>query len=150
MATVVPINENVSQVQAQRRRKTTETVATGVGVTGYATRYASKRGILGSMLGRTNQTMHIANSEIKQATTLFGKFSANAKYFTQKIIKFFSNYENSRIIGPIVKNPIVQKCAGGFGTIMAFFVLVTGVRKAIESGSSAISNAKHRYDYFAA
>lgn len=149
MTTIIPVN-NLSYEQAQKRKQTTENVATGVGVTGYATRYAGKKGILGSMLGKTNATMHVANAEIRQATTLIGRFTQNTKFYTKKIINFLANYENSKILGPIVKNPIIKKCAGGFGTVMAFFVLITGVRKAVENGSSVLDRAKHKYDYFAA
>mgnify|MGYP006872971514 CR=1 FL=1 len=141
---------NLTPEQAQKRKQTTENVATGVGVTGYASRYASKRGILGSMLGKTNQAAHVAAPKIKEATTLFGKFKQNTTYYTEYLMNLFKNYENSRFIGPIVKNPIVRKATGGLGAIMAFFVLVTGVRKAAENGASALNKAKHKYDYMAA
>ncbi len=152
MAKVMGINNanNLSAEQRQKRKQTTENVATGVGVTGYATRYAGKRGILGSMMSKTNATMHMATQEVKEATTLFGRFKQNTSFYTKKLTNLFKNYENSRFIGPIVKSPIIKKCAGGLGTIMAFFVLVTGIRKTIENSSNIVNRARHEYGYWAA
>lgn len=151
MAKILAINSvnNLTPEQKQKRTQATENVATGVGVTGYATRYAGKRGILGSMMSKTNATMRIATQEAKQATTLLGKFKQNTAIYTKKLINVFKSYENSKIIGPIIKSPLVKKFAGGLGTIMAFFVLVSGIHKTFKNGSNVINHAKQEYYYWA-
>ncbi|MBR1425574.1 hypothetical protein IJ579_08430 [bacterium] len=154
MAKIVEFTPNIQSnrqqaEQRQQRKERTQAVATGVGVTGYgtaaATNYASKRGILGSMMNRSQSIARTAGNINREATGLFSNFFRNTRKYTADIIHKLNHYEEMRFIGPIVKNPIVQKMAGGLGVVMAFFVLITGLRKSAETGAMAINDAKHRY-----
>ena len=56
--------------------------------------------------------------------------------------------QKNKVLGPIVKSPVLKKVAGGFGTVMAFFVLLTEGTKAAENGTLAVDDFKNRIEKF--
>jgi hypothetical protein len=154
MAPLLPVqayNQTPATQQAKRERK--EQVATGVGGAaglGTATKMASKRGLLTkgktlqNMLDAVTTTAGNVTKNAEATSSLFGKFKANVKIFTRDILSKYKALENSRFVGAIVKNPIVKKSAGIFGSALAFFVLVTGANKTIKTGSVAYDDVKNK------
>lgn len=148
--------------QYQKRKENTEQAATVIGGTGFAasaTRYAGKKGLMKSaetgeklaktVLESTSKAAKIVSNNSKEASGLFGNFKKNVVNFTGDVLAKFTKFKDNKFIGPIVKSPLMKKAAGAFGVIMAFFVLVTGVRKAVESGSIAIDDIKNKTDELA-
>lgn len=144
--------------QQQKQKETKEKAATVVGSTGFvatATKYASKRGLsasaqagektLQSMMEATQKASRITGKGIKESTGFIAKFKKNMKLFSGDFMKFTKGLENTKFIGPIVKSPLIKKAAGAFGGVMAFFVLVTGLSKAAETGALAFDDAKDKY-----
>lgn len=136
-----------------------EKAATIVGGAGFATTankyakgYASRRGLasgestLQRMLEATTRTARQSSKIAKESGSLLAKFKANVQIYTADALKAFSKLQNNRIIGAIVKNPLIKKVASGFGVVMAFFVLVTSLTKAVENGSLAVNDAKEKFN----
>ena len=44
----------------------------------------------------------------------------------------------------LLKVPFTKKVAGFFGGALAFFVLITGVNKAVKTGEIAVDDFKHQ------
>ncbi len=157
MTKITPLTPyNQSQSKRQQATETTEKVAAGVGgaagLTKTATNMASKRGILatertfqGMMSSLTNGASTITEGS-QQALTLWGKFKNNTKVFTADILRRFKALENSKFIGAIIKSPIAKKAAAVFGGVLAFFVLVTGVNKAVKTGIEAAGDVKSKLE----
>ena len=57
-----------------------------------------------------------------------------------------SKYKEWKFIGPIVKSPVAKAATGVFGATMAFFVLVSGVQKAVDNGRLALNDLHRRID----
>lgn len=152
----------VSQFQAnaglnrkKTRKEKTEQAATVIGGTGFAAsanKYASKRGAMAkavetgektlqSMLDATNKAAKFTGKNAKTATGLFAKFKQNIKIYSGEIIKPFQKV-NNKFLRPILNNPITRKAANVIAVPMAFFVLITSVRKAVDNGSIAIDDLK--------
>lgn len=142
--------------QTQKDKK--EKAATIVGGAGFATTankyakgYASRRGLangestLQKMLEATTRTARQSSKIAKESGSLIAKFKANVKIYTADAIRMISKLQDNKIIGAIVKNPLMKKVASGFGVVMAFFVLVTSLTKAVENGNLAINDAKEKY-----
>ncbi len=159
---VITIDSQNSRIPhtSQERKRTQEQVATGVGgaagVSATATKVASKRGLsaqaaesqLQKMMAQTQQTMHSANKNAKVVKGLWSTFRANIDFYTKDILKRFESVKNSKFIGPILNNPVSKKLAGAAGGLLAFFVLVTGVNKAVKTGAIAVDDFKTQYSEF--
>lgn len=150
------IRSTINPTQNQQKKEKTEKAATVVGSTGFvatATKYASKQGlkaeagekVLQTMMERSQQAARITSKGIKESTGFIAKFKKNMKIFSGDFMGFASKLKNNKILGPIVKSPVTKKLASGFGGVMAFFVLVTGISKAAENGSLAINDFKDKY-----
>jgi len=150
--------QNLTPEQQQKRKENTEQAATVIGGTGFAasaTRYAGKRGlmknaetgekVLKTMLENTQKTAKFVSKNSAEAKGLFGNFINNAKIYAGDILNRIAKFKDNKFFGPIVKSPLMKKAAGAFGVTLAFFVLVTGVRKAAETGSLAIDDVKNKY-----
>lgn len=136
---------NITPEQRRQRRETTQNVATGVGATGSA--YASRNFIYGKLknvIGTTTKTAKTIEHNTAEITGLFGNFLKNAKEFSADAYARLMQYKNVKYIGAIIKSPIVKKATGVFGGVMAFFVLVTGVQKAVDNGKIAIGDLKDK------
>lgn len=154
-------NQPIPATQQQKRKETTQTVATGVGATGgfaaSARTYATKRGLnaakgektLEMMLEATQNVTQTASQNTEVARGLWATFRRNVKVFSNDFLLQVAKFKNSKFIGPIIKSPLTKKVAGAFGGAMAFFVLVTGVNEACENGSLAVGDLKHKLNYIA-
>lgn len=141
----------------EERKQKQEQVATGVGgaagLSTTATKMAGKRGLkaevaeqsLQHMLENVQRTTNAAKKNAKVAKGLWGTFKANIKYYTNDIIKRLESVKNSKFIGPILNNPVTKKLAAAAGGALAFFVLVTGINKAVKTGAIAVDDFKHQY-----
>lgn len=138
----------------EERLEKKQDIATGVGVSGAGlTRMASKRGLakektLQEMLEQVSTTTREANKNTRVVKGLWGNFKHNIRMYTDDIIKRLNKFEGTKFVGKIVKSPAAKKLAGLFGGALAFFVLVTGVNKAINTGAIAVDDFRHQYDEF--
>lgn len=145
-------HRNISQEQKDKTQKT----ATVVGSTGFvatsATRYAGKRGLLGGesalqkMMKATTEAAKITGEGVKQSSGFIARFKQNTKLFTQDVLKLAQKLQNNKILGPIVKSPIMKGIAGTFGVVTAFFVLLSEGSKAAENGTLAVGDLKDKID----
>lgn len=147
----------VNQPVDRDKKEKAQDVATAVGGTGFAakaSRMASKRGLqqgestLQSMMQTTQNVMQGTSRTIKESKGLAASFKRHYKMFKGDAIKFFSKWKDSKVLGPIVKSPVVRGIASGFGGILAVFVLISGVNRAIENGELAFSDLKHQYNKY--
>ena len=147
----------VNQPVDRDKKEKAQDVATAVGGTGFAakaSRMASKRGLqqgestLQSMMQTTQNVMQGTSRTIKESKGLAASFKRHYKMFKGDAIKFFSKWKDSKVLGPIVKSPVVKGIASGFGGILAVFVLISGVNRAIENGELAFSDLKHQYNKY--
>ena len=163
---VTPITQSSSKLNfghmtPQERKKTQEDVAVGAGgaagITATATKMASKKGlksategekILQEMMGDVKRTANAVNQTSKTATGLFARFKSNVKMYSADIMKRLNQFKNSKYIGPIVNSPITKKLSMLAGGVLAFFVLATGVNKAINNGSVAVNDLKNQYETY--
>lgn len=135
--------------EREKRRHTTEKVATGTAATGTAAyqakKYAGKKYVR-SMFDNVTGTARTVQQNAREASTLLSRFKINAARFSKDAMTRLMKFQNNKYLGPIVKSKAVRGVTKGFGLVTAFFVLVTGVGEAIESGRIAIGGAKRRYD----
>ena len=167
--TEIKINPNIQtkapRLTPEERKQRQEYVATGVGgaagLSTQATRMAGKRGLnaqsarsaerqLQNMLESTQRTMGAVNKNAKAAKGLWANFKYNVKFYTKDILTRLDGLKNAKVIGPIINSPITKKMAGFAGGALAFFVLVTGVNKAVKTGSIAVDDFKNQYKEFRA
>ncbi len=150
---VTSTSVNPSMTAAQRKEKS-EQVAAGVGgaagLTTQATKAASRRGLQGeqalsNMLETVTKTQQAVNKNTKAATGLWATFKNNIKIYSTDIYARLNKFKNAKFIGTIVNSPITKKVAGFFGGALAFFVLITGVNKAVKTGAIAVDDFKHQY-----
>lgn len=143
----------------QQRRETTQGVATGVGaagVTAQATTYASKQGVFAKfgnpltkvkeLLGFTTKTAKNLEKNSAEVTGLWNKFFKDMKLFSADAWARVSKFKEWKFIGPIVKSPVMKGATSVFGATMAFFVLVSGVQKAVDNGRLALNDMHRRID----
>jgi len=155
ISSVTPYNHQ-QQTKKQQATEKTEKVAAGVGgaagLTKTATNMASKRGILATektfqgIMGSVTNGAQTITEGTQQAVSLWSKFKNNTKIFTADILRRFKALESTKFIGKIIKSPIAKKAAGIFGGALAFFVLVTGVNKAVKTGIEAAGDVKSKLE----
>lgn len=131
----------------EERKQKQEQVATGVGgaagLSTTATKMAGKNGLkaeaaeksLQNMMENVQRTTSAAKKNVKVAKSLWGRFLENIKFYKNDIIKRF----------PIFNHPVTKKVAGAAGGALAFFVLITGINKAVKTGAIAVDDFKHQY-----
>ena len=144
----------------EERKQKQEQVATGVGgaagLSTTATKMAGKKGLraeaaeqsLQHMMENVQRTTNAAKKNSRVAKGLWATFKENIKFYTNDIVKRFEAFKNSKFIGPILNNPVTKKLAGVAGGALAFFVLVTGVNKAVKTGALAVDDFKHQYNEY--
>lgn len=146
---------NQPTMTAQQRKENQEKVAAGVGgaagLTKSATNMASKRAMQAeATLKKANNVLTGTNNAIikssETATNLWQKFKLDKLTITNKITKWIDAFKGSKFVSAIIKSPIVKKAAGLFGGVLAFFVLITGVNKAVKTGAIAVDDFKHQFD----
>jgi hypothetical protein len=138
--------------QQAKRKDTEQKVATGVGTTAAgAAAYQAKRTTVNRTLQTwfTNltNTTRTARQNAAEVTGLFGKFKNNFAKFSGDIMSHAMKFKEMKVIGPIVKSPIMKGTAGIFGGAMAFFALVTGIDKAYRNGKLAVCDVRNRFGY---
>ncbi len=147
----------VNQPVDRDKKEKAQDVATAVGGTGFAakaSRMASKRGLqqgestLQSMMQTTQNVMQGTSRTIKESKGLAASFKRHYKMFKGDAIKFFSKWKDSKILGPVIKSPVIKGIASGFGGILAVFVLISGVNRAIENGELAFNDLKNQYSKY--
>lgn len=147
----------VNQPVDRDKKEKAQDVATAVGGTGFAakaSRMASKRGLqqgestLQSMMQTTQNVMQGTSRTIKESKGLAASFKRHYKMFKGDAIKFFSKWKDSKILGPVIKSPVIKGIASGFGGILAVFVLISGVNRAIENGELAFHDLKNQYSKY--
>lgn len=152
-----PIYNSTHTTSAEQRKENREKVAAGAGgaagVTGTAAKAVSKRAarleaneqMLQQGMERVNRTCHTITKNTQEAEGLLATFRVNIKRYTDDIVRRLSKLQDSTILGPIIKSPVTKKVAGLCGGALAFFVLVTGVNKAVRNGAIAVDNIKNQY-----
>ena len=151
MVAIDPVNSSQGMSQTanklrenQNRKEKQEQVAAGVGGAAglsQTTKLASKRGLsaeasekaLQKMMQTTQRTTQSVNKTTGTLSKLFKNFNANVKFYTKDIMTRF---------------PLLRHCAGFLGGALAFFVLVTGVNKAVKTGAIAVDDFKHQINDF--
>ena len=149
MTTTIQFNQRTQQYPSSTGNKTkTDQVAAGVGGAAGVTTSATKMAGLSlqKMMANVTSTAERVSENAEKATTLWGKFKKNTTIFTKDILARFKALENTKFIGAIVKSPIVKKSAALFGGALAFFVLVTGVNKAVKTSVQAAGDIKNKVE----
>ena len=126
---------------SQSGRSKTDNAATGVGMAGattaYATSKAAKSGVFakfGTAGSKAGQITQKTINELKLASNNVGKFKKLGILFKTKkaqivndFMKFTAKVKGNKVLGAIMNNKITQKFGAVFGGVMAFFVLVPSV-----------------------
>lgn len=146
--------QNLSPEQQQKRKQNTEKAATVVGSTGFAataSRYASKRGLAGGestlqqMMNGVTEAAKLSGKGVKEATGIVARFKKYTQMYAADFMKLAEKVKTHKYIAPLISSPITKKLAGGFGGVMAFFVLLTEGSKAVENGALAVNDIKSKY-----
>ena len=131
-----------------KREQHVQNAALGIGTTGavsyQAKQYAAKSS-LKNMFGTVTQAGKTVSTNAKEAATLWGKYKQNVVRYTKFAIEWVSKFENSKYLKPFFKNKLVLGAASAFGTVMAFFALVTGVNKSIKNGKLMIGDLEDKF-----
>ena len=146
--TVNPNFQAKTPLTPEQRQQRTEQAAVGVGGVAGVAKTSERH--LQRMMEQTQRTMHTVNKDSKVVKGLWGSFKQNTKNFTIDIVKRLEALKGKKVIGPILNSPVTKKMAGAAGGILAFFVLVTGVNKAVHTGAIAIDDFKNQYHEFSA
>lgn len=134
--------------QGQDKRKdAAQGVAAGVGATGaisyQAKRAATKNG-LRSVFTKVNNGSKVVRENAGEISSLYNKFTKDIQRFSKSLMARFAKMKTWKFIGPLVKSPVARGVANGFGVVMAFFALITGVRKAVDNGRLAVGDLKDK------
>jgi hypothetical protein len=135
-------------------------VAAGVGVGAGATqagKFMGKRALkangvaqaestLQGMLTRVTETTSAVKRNSEVTTGLWATFKNNVKFYTKDITKRFEELKSVKFVGKIVNSPIGKKAASVVGGSLAFFVLITGLSKAVNTGKIAVDDFKNKYE----
>lgn len=163
--TVTPNFQAKTPLTPEQRQQRTEQVATGVGGAAGLSSQAAKVARRGSinagtirnaetqlqhMMEQTQRTMNSVNNNAKAVNGLWSAFKHDIEFYTEDIIKRLESLKNAKFIGPILNSPITKKMAGAAGGALAFFVLITGVNKAVKTGAIAVDDFKNQYSEFKA
>ena len=125
----------------QNNRSKTDNAATGVGLAGattaYATNKAAKSGVFakfgaagskaGQMTQETINQLKLASNNVGKFKKLGILFKTKKAQFVDDFIKLTAKVKGNKVLNAIMNNKITQKCGAAFGGVMAFFVLVPSV-----------------------
>lgn len=142
-----PYNLPAEHFSKEKRKDTAQGVAVGVGATGavsyQAQRVAAKNGIRSVFTNVTNAS-RATRANVGEVTSLYGKFVNDVQRFSRSIMARFAKLRDVKVIGTLVKSPMTRGIAKGFGVAMAFFALVTGLRKAVDNGRLAVNDIQEK------
>jgi hypothetical protein len=144
--------------QPTNKEERKEQVAAGVGVgagVSQAGKFLGKRAlkansaaeaesVLQGMMTRVTETTNAVKQNTEVASGLWATFKSNVRF--RDIMTRLENLRSVKFIGRIVESPIAKKGAGAIGGALAFFVLVTGLSKAANTGKIAIDDFRHKYN----
>jgi len=156
--TILPIGATSPNTVQSRNDTKKQEVAAGVGAIGAgtvagvqksATMAAGKRamaaeGKFAQTLDRIIETSRKATEGTKKANSMLSGLKLNAAKYTKDILTRLGTLQNKKVIGPVVKM-VKGPFAAFFGGALAFFVLITGVAKTIQTGTVAANDIKHQY-----
>ncbi len=129
-------------------------VAGGTGFVAKATSMASKKGLktvqsaqrgLKTTMDAAAEAAHMASDGLKQSSGYIAQFKNLSRKYYGDAIRFMGRFKNNRFIKPIIKSPVAKGLASAFGGSLAFFVLISGIAEAAESGNNALSDFKNKY-----
>jgi hypothetical protein len=146
--TVTPNFQAKTPLTPEQRKQRTEQAAVGVGGAAGVVKTSERH--LQRMMEQTRRTMQTVDKNAKAANGLWSSFKSDIKFYTQEFVKGLESLKGKKIIGPILNSPVTKKLAGAAGGAMAFFVLITGVNKAVNTGAIAIDDFKNQYHDFKA
>lgn len=143
-------------IQRDRKEKVQDaaTVAGGTGFVAGASKIAGKKGLtavtsaergIRTTMDAATEAAELASRGIKEGSGYLSKFKVLSQKYYGDAIKFLSKFKDNKFIRPIIKSPVGRGIASVFGGTLAFFVLISGIAEAAESGQSAISDIKRRY-----
>ncbi len=155
-----PIRTTAPNISREKK----EEVATGVGaaagitsasgLANSATRAAGKKALkaeaaektLGKMLDGVQTASRNVSKNTKEVTGLWKTFKANIAKYTNQLNGYVAKFKETKYIGAIIKSPVTKYLTKFFGGALAFFVLVTGVSKAVRTGAIAVDDFKSQYN----
>ena len=147
MTAVDKISERPYVQSRDRRRDAAQGVAVGVGTTGaisyQAKKTATKNG-LRSVLTNVNKGGKVIRENAGEVSSLYEKFAKDVQRFSKSLMARMAKMKSWKVVGPLVKSPAAKGVANGFGVVMAFFALVSGVRKAVDNGRLAVGDLKDK------
>ena len=149
-------------IPTQMPREKKEEVATGVGaaagISGAAYRTAGKRALQAEIkaqnlergFNQVVETVTTTSRNISRNTEavsgLWGSFKTNITKYTKQLRGYANRFKDTKVIGAIVKSPVTKAATKVFGGALAFFVLITGVSKAVRTGAIAFEDIKSQYN----
>lgn len=145
---LIPNNDKKEKVQDAA------TVAGGTGFVAKATSMASNRGLktvqsaqrsLKTTMDAATEAAHMASDGLKQSSGYIAQFKNLSRKYYGDAISFLGRFKDNKFIRPVIKSPIAKGLATAFGGTLAFFVLISGIAEAAESGNSAISDMQKKY-----
>jgi hypothetical protein len=95
---------------------------------------------------RVTETTNAVKRNSEVTSGLWATFKHNVKFYTKDITARLESLKSVKFVGKIVNSPIAKKGASVIGGSLAFFVLVTGLSKAANTGRIAIDDFKHKYN----
>lgn len=148
-STHIPYSQMTPEQKAQRRHETQQ-VAAGVGAAGVTAHVATTRKSSMGMLRKMYADMMQATKTVPQtkevATGLWGRLVRDTKRFSGHAMKHLLKFKDNKILGPIIKSPVMKKITGLFGGVTAFFVLITGLSETSKNGKIALADIKDRFN----
>jgi hypothetical protein len=146
--------------QPNNKNDRKDQVAAGVGVGAGVTqagKFMGKRALkangaaqaestLQGMLTRVTETTSAVKRNSEVTSGLWATFRSNVKFYTKDITARLEKLKPVKFVGKIANSAIAKKGASVVGGSLAFFVLVTGLSKAVNTGKIAIDDFKNKYD----
>jgi len=158
MAVIVPITSEISTAPKENRKEKAQNAAAAGGAAGctvqtaktIATRRAARKELAANTLRDTftgvAKTAKTVKKNSKEVTGLLSQFFKNAKDFSDDMMKVFARVKRDKAVSALLKNPVLRGISGAFGYSMAFFVLVSGLTKAVDNGKITIGDLKDKLE----
>lgn len=145
---IAPVN-SVNPTNTDTKKRTTEAVAVGAGATAGAARTTNvvsniKKGepVFKGAIEWLKRFTASLNKTTGTSGRLISKFKTDMAAFSADIMKHLEKFNGGKFLGKFIKTPVAKGISTIGGGILAFFVLVTGINKAVNTGEIAIANLK--------
>lgn len=140
-------HSNLTPEQKMQRRHETQEVAVGVGAAGVTAHVGASKGtVLRNMYDKVIRTSKITAQNNEIATGIWAKLVKDTRRFSKFAMTKLKSFENTKIIGPIIKSPLTKKLTGAFGAVTAVFVLISSLGEASKNGRIAVADLKEKLD----